>query len=135
MIGSASMQRTHPRDAAFEWPTLANLSRPARFAAKPFMHQHLEEGLVSDALSRCEFSGLGYIGFGQSQRNLDAGDLVQLTDQARALRRASFLPGSGRLLLYELSPFAARPPVCFLGFADELGHDDRCLFHRFTLLA
>ena len=26
------------------------------------MHQHLEEGLVSDAGSRCEFSGLGYIG-------------------------------------------------------------------------
>ena len=50
-------------------------SRPARLAAKSFMHQHLEEGLVSYALSRCDFSGLGYIGFGQSQRNLDAGDL------------------------------------------------------------
>jgi hypothetical protein len=54
------------------------------------MHQHLEEGLVSDALSRCEFSGLGYIGFGQSQCNLDAGDLVQLTDKPRAPRLTSF---------------------------------------------
>src|SRR6266404_840472 len=89
-------------DAASEWPTVANPSRPARFAAKPFMHQHLEECLVSDALSRCEFSGLGYIGFGQSQRNLDAGDLVQLTDKARTPRRPSLLPGSRRLLLYEL---------------------------------
>ena len=71
------------------------------------MHQHLEKRLVSDALSRCDFSGLGYIGFGQSQRNLDAGDLVQLTDKMRAPRRASFLPGSGRLLLYELAAFAA----------------------------
>src|SRR5438309_11978774 len=111
-------------DAASEWPTVANPSRPARFAAKPFMHQHLEEGLVSDALSRCQFPGLGYIGFGQSQRNLDAGHLVQLTDKARASRRASFLPACGRLLLYELPAFAAGPPVRLLCFVDELGHDD-----------
>src|SRR5205814_8440954 len=117
------------------WATVANPSLPARFAAKPFMHQHLEEGLVSDALSRCEFSGLGYIGFGQSQRNLDAGDLVQLTDKRRAPRRASFLPGSGPLLLYELAALAAVPPVRLLSFVDELGHDDRFLFHRFTPLA
>jgi len=55
--------------------TVVNPSRAAGFAAKPFMHQHLEERLVSDAFSCCEFPGLGYIVFGQSQRNLDAGDL------------------------------------------------------------
>src|SRR5437763_547159 len=93
------------------------------------MHQHLEEGLISDALSRCEFSGLGYIRFGQSQRNLDAGDLVQLTDKGRSPRRASFLRGSARFLLYELATFAASPPVRFPCFVDELGHDDRFLFH------
>jgi hypothetical protein len=72
------------------------------------MHQHLEECLVSDALSRCEFSGLGYIGFGQSQRNLDAGDLVQLTDKARTPRLPSLLPGSRRFLLYELTASSAK---------------------------
>src|SRR5207248_1241230 len=103
MIGSFRSRGLTAPDAA----SVANSSRPARFAAKPLMHQHLEEGLVSDALSRCEFSGLGFVGLGQAQRNLDAGDLVQLTDKTRALRRASFLPGSGRLLFYELAAFAA----------------------------
>src|SRR5687768_8554236 len=124
MIGSASKQRPDGTRRCVEMADVASPSRPARFAAKPLMHQHLEESLVSDALSRCEFSGLGYIGFGQSQRNLDAGDLVQLTNKARDPRCAFFLPGSGRLLLYELAAFAAGPPVRLLCFVDELGHDD-----------
>jgi hypothetical protein len=35
---------------------------PGALRGEALHAQHLEEGLVSDALSRCEFSGLGYIG-------------------------------------------------------------------------
>ena len=51
------------------------------------MYQHLEQGLVSDALSRREFAGLCYVGLGQSQRYLNAGAPVQLADETRSLRR------------------------------------------------
>src|SRR5690348_12622977 len=81
---SPAMGKVAPPEAASERPSVPDALRPARFAAKTCMGHHLHERLVSDALSHCEFSGLCYVGFGQAQRNLDAGDFVQLTDKARA---------------------------------------------------
>jgi hypothetical protein len=81
-----------------------------------------------DALSHCEFSGLGYIGFGQSQRNLETGDLNS-TDRLgpSPSARASFLPVP---TAYERAAFAASPPVRLLCFVDEIGHDDQFLFRH-----
>jgi len=67
------------------------------------MHQHLEQGLVIDAFAGREFTRFCYVGFRQSQCDLNAGRSVQLTDKARSLRRASFLLWTGRFLLQKLA--------------------------------
>lgn len=43
-----------------------NFSRSSRLATEAFMDQHLEQGLVSHSLAGRDFSGLRYVGFGQS---------------------------------------------------------------------
>jgi len=99
------------------------------------MHQHLEQGLVTDALACREFSRLQYVGFGQSQRDLNAGSPVQFADKARPVRRAPPLRRAGRFLLQKLATLATCPPVRLFPFIPELRHVNLFHSHRFIPLA
>jgi len=54
------------------------------------VYQHLEQGLVTNALACGELTRLRYVGFGQSQRYLNAGSSVQLADKALSFWSLAF---------------------------------------------
>ena len=96
------------------------------------MHQHFEQGLVTDALACRELSRLRYVKLGQAQRYLNIGDPVQPADKARSLWCDSPLERSGRFLLYKLATLATGPPVRLFSFIRKLRHVNRFPFHHIT---
>src|ERR1039457_4541866 len=103
-----------------------NSSRSPRLTLQTFVDEHLEQGLVADALARRECSSPLHVRTGQSQGNLNACRPVQLPDQTRALRH--FLLRFRRFLLQELASLATGPPgglfvfVCKRGWLDRFLH-------------
>ena len=67
------------------------------------MHQHFEQGLVSDALSRREFARLCDVRLRQAQRYLNAGAPVQLADKTRPFRRGLLFGGARRHFCFKNS--------------------------------
>lgn len=57
------------------------------------MHQHLKQGLVTDALASRDLSRLRNVGLRQPQSYLNGGGAPQLLDKVRSLRPASLVTG------------------------------------------
>src|ERR1022692_4854830 len=110
---------------------LCNSSGPPRLALQTLVDEHLEQGLVADALARRQFSSLLHVRTGQSQRDLNAWSPVQLPDQTRSLRH--FLFRVRRFLLQELASVATGPPGGLFVLVCERWWLDR-LLHGFTPL-
>ena len=104
-----------------------NHSGSSGFATQPLMHQHLQQGLVSDTPPRRQFSRFCDIGFGQAERYLNARRPVQLADEPRAL--SWFLHSSSGILLHKITALAAPPPVRLFRFVCEFWNCDPFLFH------
>jgi len=103
-------------------------SRSSRLTAEPFMHQHFQQGLATDALACRDLTGFRNIRFGQSQGNLSAGSPVQSADEARSLSCACLLRSFNRFPLYEFAARATGPPVCLFRLVNESRHVPRSLF-------
>ena len=92
------------------------------------MHQHLEQGLVANALALSQFPRFRHVGLRQSQRNLDALGPVQSADQMRPFRRCSFFEERRGLPFYKFPTLAAGPPVRLFFIACKFRHFHRALF-------